>query len=61
MRSVEDYVAMFAGEDAATIRNAIGAVDGIEPVDEEHDRRLRAIIEGLRRHLATAEGQESLF
>lgn len=60
MSSVEHYLAIFRGESPETIRDAIAAVDSVEPAGEEHAAKLRRIREGLMQQLLDAP-QGSLF
>jgi hypothetical protein len=58
--SVEHYLAIFRNESPETIREAIAAVDSVEPADKEHAAKLARIREGLTQQLLDAP-QGSLF
>jgi len=60
MSSAEHYIATFRGESPETIREAIAAVDSVEPAGAEHAAKLRTIADGLRA-LLPPEPQGSLF
>lgn len=60
MSSVEHYLAIFRNESPETIREAIAAVDSVEPAGEEHAAKLARIREGLMQQLLDAP-QGSLF
>lgn len=66
MASAQHYVNIFTGESTETIRDALDALDTIEPVDGAHARKIIAIRQGLLRKLDEAQGivapkQGSLF
>ena len=60
---VDNYVNIFTGESTDTIREALDALDTIEPASPEHAKKILAIREGLLRKLDEARGlvQGSLF
>lgn len=61
---VDNYVNIFTGESTETIREALDALQSIEPIDAKHAKKILAIRDGLLRKLQEAEGlttQGSLF
>lgn len=63
MSSAAHYVNIFAGESTETIREALDALDTIEPAGPEHAKKIIAIRQNLLRKLDEAQGlvQGSLF
>lgn len=64
MSSAAHYVNILTGESTTTIREALDALQSIEPAGPEHAKKILAIRDGLLRKLADAEGltaQRSLF
>jgi peptide deformylase len=57
---VDHYLAIFRSEKPEVTREAIAAVDGVEPAGEEHAAKLARLREGLMQHLLDAP-QGSLF
>lgn len=55
MSSAAHYVNIFTGESTGTIREALDALDTIDPSGPEHAKKIIAIREGLLRKLYEAE------
>lgn len=53
----QHYVQIFANEPPHVIRDAIEAVESVEPAGDEHAAKLRTIIGGLQDLLTKAEGR----
>lgn len=58
-RHVDHYVNIFTGESTDTIREALDALQAIEPIDQKHAANILAVREGLLRKLDEAAGLQT--